>query len=254
MASFVPPGMLTFQKQREMQEELAHKLQVHNIKSIVKIYEASSVLVGMRQMLKYYGFGLLMPNTILFGGIKNEDELSEFVGVMQSAISRHYNIVIINDDNHDTLKQANVGKGDIHVWWDDSNLDNSNLMVILAYMLQCNPSWKNKCVCVKAIVTDELQKKAKLEQFQRLNTEKRLFVEIEIYVCSLELKDRFDLMKAFSAEAEIILTSLNPPPKQQEFVGEYVDYLLNISKITDSLPRLVLVLSSEHTPLDIILQ
>lgn len=152
---------------------------------------------------------------------------------MLSAISRHYNIVIANDE---TLNETNAGRGDIPVWWDDLNLDNSNLMVILAYMLQCNPSWKNKSICVKANVTDELQKKAKLEQFQRLNTEKRLFVNIEIYVSPLELKDRFELLKAFSADAEIILTSLNSPPKQQKLVGEYVNYLLDMSKITNNLP------------------
>jgi hypothetical protein len=53
----------------------------------------------MRQMVDYYGLGPLSPNTILFGGIKKEEESAEFIGVMQAAISRHYNIVIMNDNN-----------------------------------------------------------------------------------------------------------------------------------------------------------
>jgi amino acid transporter len=253
MASFVEPGRLTRSRQKEMQKEMAVRFQSHNIKSFVKVSEAPSVNAGMQQMMEYYGLGPLAPNTILFGGIKKEDKLAEFVEVMQTAIARHFNIVIMNDD-YDAMKVEDPTKKEIHVWWDDSHLDSSNLMLVLAYMLKRNPKYKCQHITVKAVVTDELQKKNKLQELQKLSIEKRLPINVEVYVSLFEIEERFALVKEFSKDAEIILMSLAPPPKQNENVEEYTKYLQTISQSTENISSLVLVLSSKHTPLEAILQ
>jgi solute carrier family 12 (potassium/chloride transporter), member 4/6 len=251
-ASFVPTGTLTFQKQKEMQKEMEVRFQTYNIQSFVKVNEAKTIIAGMRHMINYYGIGPLAPNTILFGGIKKGEKTAEFIEVIQSAISRHYNIVIMNDE--DTTTKVNKGiSGDIHLWWDDSNPDNSDFMLVLAYMLQRNQGWKNKRIFVKAIVTNEQQKKVKLDQFQKLSIEKRLPIEIDLYVSSFEISKRLDLVKEFSKDAEIILMSLNPPPTIGSNLDEYINYLQFFSQGIEDLPSLTLTLSSEHTPLNVIL-
>jgi len=253
MASFVPTGLLTFQKQKEMQKQMQQLFQTHNIQSFVKVNEANTVIDGMRQMVDYYGLGPLTPNTILFGGIKKEEESAEFIGVMQAAITRHYNIVIMNDNNK-LAKGDKFFNKDIHLWWDDSHLDNSDFMLILAYMLQRNHRRKRKRIFVKAIVAEERQKKSKYEQLQKLSIEKRMPIEVEVYVSSLEMQSRLNLVKEISNDAEIVLMSLNPPPVPEKCVDGYIDYLHLLSQSMESLPSLILALSSEHTPLDVILR
>ena len=127
-------------------------------------------------------------------------------------------------------------------------------MLVLAYMLQRNQSRKNKRIFVKAIVADEMQKKMKYEQFQKLSIEKRMPIEVEVYVCSLEIQSRLELVKEFSKDAEIVLMSLNHPPAPESSMEEYIAYLQLLSQNMDSLPSLILALSSEHTPLDVILR
>ena len=70
----------------------------------------------------------------------------------------------------------------------------------------------------------------------------------------MKTKFDIDLAKEFSKEAEIVLMSLTPPPQQESSIDEYLDYLHQFSQTTEHLPALALVLSSEHTPLEIILQ
>lgn len=253
MASFVAKGKLTFQKQKEMQKEMAVRFRSSNIQTFVKVGEAHTVIEGMKQMIEYYGLGPLVPNTILFGGIKKEGETAELIEVMQSAISRHYNIVIMNDDKNIMETPQAVNK-EIHLWWDESNSSNSDLMLVLAYMLMRNKSWKNKRISVKAMAADELEKKVKYQQFQTLCTEKRLPIEVEVYVSSPDLQSKLDLVKEFSKEADIVLMSLNPPPEAGSSIDEYVNYLRCLSQNMDDFPSLVLVLSSDHTPLDVILK
>lgn len=252
MASFIPPGMLTLEKQKEMQKTMASRFQGHNIQSFVKVNEAKSVTLGMEQMIEYYGLGPLMPNTILFGGIKTEEESVEFARVIQGAFARHYNIVIMNDDQE--MPELKKQGQEIHLWWDDQNRDNSDLMLILAYMLQGNPGLRKTRIFLKAIVSDELLKKEKLNEFEKLSIEKRLPINVEVYVSSASPDEKLELVKEFSRDAAMVLLSLQAPPKRGSSLETYSSYLDSLSLTTKALPSLVLVLSSEHTPLDVILQ
>lgn len=253
MASFLPTGMLTFEKQKEMQKEMAKRFKSFNIQCFVKVNEAKTVLDGMRQMVNYYGLGPLAPNTILLGGIKKEDNSVEFIEVMKAAILRHYNIVIMNDNNK-PIELSKKHNKEIHVWWDDSNSDNSDLMLVLGYMLQRNQKKKNERIFVKAIAIDGTEKKKKYEQFQNLSIEKRLPIEVEVYISPSDLQSRLNLINEFSKDAEIVMMSLNPPPKEDEKIEEYIAYLHLLSKNMEALPSLTLTLSSEHTPLNAILR
>ena len=249
MASFVQLGTLTHQKQKEMQKEMAASLLNQNIQAFVKVNEASTDLIGMQHMMEYYGLGPLLPNTILLGGIKKEEEMTEFVKFMQSAFAKQYNIVIMNDD-HGIQNVENPSKREIHLWWDHANLDNSDLMLIFAYMLQRNSNWN----FLKTTAENELQKKITLQQFQQLSIEKRLPIEVEVYISPFDVNERLDLVQEFSNDAEIILMGLAPPPKEPELVDAYISYLRKLSQAMESSPSLVLVLSSEYIPLKIILQ
>lgn len=253
MASFVPYGMLTLRKQKEMQKEMAASLKTQNIEAFVKVNEAGNVMAGMQQMLKHYGLGPLLPNTILLGGIKKEDEAAEFVIFLQSAFARHYNIVIMNDNYEIQIADKNSRK-EIHIWWDPTNGDNSDLMLILAYMLQRNSKWKNKRIVLNAVVETEEEKKQKLQDFQALSIEKRLPIEVHVYVSSFDMQNRFRMVQNFSKDAEVVLMGLAPPPKEGVPFDDYIAYLHGLSQAMEVCPSLVFVLSSEHVPLDVILR
>lgn len=248
MVSFIAPGSLSFQKQKELQKDLAIRFQTHKIKSFVKVNEAPTLTVGMKHMMEYYGLGPLVPNTILLGGIKIKDDGAEFIEVTQFAYERHYNVVIMNPSNH-AIKAKNI-----HLWWDNSNPDNSNLMLVLAYMFQCNPEYKNKRIFVKAIVNYELEKKGKLEELEKMSIEKRLPIDVEVFVGSSEVQSRVNLIKEFSKDAEIVLMGLDTPPKQGQPVDRYIEYLNILSRAAEQLPSLVYVGSSETAPLEVVLQ
>lgn len=253
MASFVPVGALTPVKKVEMEREMTAFLQNQNVQAFIKVNEVKTTIIGMQNMIEYYGLGPLLPNTILLGGIKKEEESAEFVAFMQSALSRNYNFVIMNGENG-IRNFETVSEKEVHLWWDNSSANNSDLMLVLAYMLQQNSNWKNKRIFVKAIVSDELEKKTKLEQFQTLSIEKRLPIEVDVYVSTLEAQDRFDLVDECSKNAEIVLMGLAPPPKDEALVNDYISYLHRLSLALKNTPSLVLVLSSEHIPLKTILR
>jgi Amino acid permease/Solute carrier family 12 len=252
MASFISKGKETIERRKELTKKMVQHFKDRNIQAFVQIKEVDSITSGMNLMIEHYGLGPLVPNTIVFGGIRKEDESIDFVGVLQSALERHYNIVILNEDNR--IQSAKKGSTtDIHLWWDDAHRNNSELMLVFAYMLQRNPAWKRARICVKAVVENEIKKEKKLIKFQNISVTKRLPLDIEVFVAS-NPNERLELVKEFSTNAAIVLMSLNSPPPTGECVEDYVAYLHTLSELSAKIPSLSLVLSSEHTPLETILE
>lgn len=253
IASFISKGSKTLESQKEISKAMTKQLKDNNINAFVQIKEANKITVGMSHMIENYGLGPLTPNTIVFGGIKKEDEPIDFIDVIHSAIKRHYNIVIMNDEKEISEENKKTSM-DIHVWWDELHQQNSEFMLILASMLQRNPLLKKTRICLKSIVSNEFSRQDKLEQFQKLSIEKRLPLDIEVLVSPNPETDRLDLVKKFSSNAEVVLISLNPPPDEEEKFNHYVDYLEVLSKASIDLPSLTLVLSSNRTPVKMILK
>lgn len=253
IASFTPIGTLDIEKKKEMRKGMMKHFKAQKIQSFIKIFEAEDPLEGMKQIMQFSGIGPLVPNTVLFGSLHKENKSAKFVEVLQAAYSMHYNVVIMNDD-HNPFQEANPEKRDIHIWWDDQNSDNSNLMLVFSYMLQCNPIRKNSRIFVKAIASDEFQKKAKIEAYEKLSVEKRLPIDIKVYVASNELEERMQLVKEFSKSAEMTFISLPPPPKVGEPIEKYLCDLKVIAQGVEGLHTAALVLSSEQAPLSVLLQ
>jgi len=249
MASFILPGTVPIAKRKELAYNLTKRFEQENVHALVQIKESEKVTSGMYNMIEHHGLGPLTPNTIVFGGIRKEDESLDFINVLRLANRRHNNIVILNGANNLAVGE----RKDIHIWWDDQSQNNSELMLILGYMLQLNPARKRSHLCVKAMAANEIERKEKLAKFQQISLEKRLPIDIEIYVSSGLTQDRVTLVSEFSKDADMIFFGLKPPPKNSHEAENYASYLQSLSQAFEGLP-LAFVLSSDFTPLDTILE
>lgn len=248
MASFVNPGTVSTIKRKELSNNLAKGFRQKKIHALVQIKEAEKVTLGMHNMIEHHGLGPLTPNTIVFGGIRKEDESVDFIKVLRLAYRRHNNIVILNDVDKVETALGN----DLYIWWDDQYQSNSDLMLVLGYMLQLDRARKRNRIYAKAIVSNELERKEKLIQLQQISLEKRLPIEVEVYIADPST-DRSEIVKNFSKQAGMIFFGLKPLPKELAEMEEYRNYLHNLSQTFEGIP-VALVLSSEYTPLDSILE
>ncbi|MGA8164136.1 MAG: hypothetical protein WB791_03805 [Waddliaceae bacterium] len=253
MASFVSDLTINTEKKNLLSEMIVKRLKSKNIHAFVNIGEGENVFPEMCHMLKYYGLGPLKPNTVIFGGIKTSSEAGEFLTTIECALDRCYNIVIVNDEKK-PVSNAKKEIRDIHIWWDDQNQDSSELMLVFAYMMQRNPSRKKCRICLKAIVKDERARQGKTKYFQDLSVKLRFPINIDVYVSPEPNNVRFQFVKTFSANVDIVLMALKKHEDETPSKEPYADYLKKMSKITDENPNIVLVLSSDHTPLDSILR
>lgn len=243
MAAFLAEPIPSEMDKRSLSLNIKRTLQEKNIDALVQLNHSPNISEGMKQVIEHYGIGPLVPNTIVFGGVQENN--TDFASVVQSAYQKQYNLVILND--------TNPASGDIHVWWDNARQQNGDFMLVLAYMLQRNPAWNKARICVNAIVPSELQRQAKLEEFRELGIKRRLPFHVEVYVCSNPEQELPAMIATLSKEAAIVFTGFRPP-LQDEPMEAYARYLKTIFQTADAFPPTALVLSSDFTPLENIMQ
>lgn len=248
MVSFVSPEMESA-KRKELTNSLISLFKKDNIQALVQIKKAKNVNSGMRSMIEHYGLGPLAPNTIVFGGVGKDKESIDFVNVLRVAYHNNHNVVILNDVEK---LEAEEGK-DLHFWWDDKRQNNSEFMLVLGYMFQLNPTRKYSKFCTKSIVHNEFERKEMQERLSQISQKKRISIDAEVYVNVDSTNSREELIKEFSRNADMIFIGLNPPPRDASEVNDYVTYLHGLTKTFEGFP-LALVLSSEVTPLETILE
>ncbi|HEY2809880.1 MAG TPA: amino acid permease [Rhabdochlamydiaceae bacterium] len=243
-ASFVTPTTTLMSK--EIEESLSNWFKKEKIHALVQVKETTTVTAGMQSMIENYGLGPLTPNTVIFGGIKKDNESIDFVKMLGVAYTQHKNIIILNRAKND------FAPANIHIWWDNSSQSNSELMLILGYMLQLDQSKKHMQFCIKATAENEMDRKKKWEELQRFSIEKRVPIDIQIFDAPEALDTQCHLIKKFSKKANIIFLGLKPPPKAIDQIEDYLNYLKELTLSYEGVP-IAFVLSSESNCLKNIL-
>lgn len=248
-ASFVTPGSISKVELKQLTDTLLHRFKQEKIQTLVQIKEAETVTVGIQDMINHYGLGSLTPNTVIFGGLKKKIDSTDFIKMLGLAYTRHKNIVILNKSE----KLESSARDNIHIWWDTNSKSNSDLMLVLGYMLQMERVRKRSRLCIKAIVYDELDRKKKLEELEQIRCEKRLPIDIEVFVSHNESENIENLVKEFSKNADTIFWGLKTVPKDLDKIEEYHAYLHGLIKTYEGLP-IAFVLSCESSALENILE
>jgi amino acid transporter len=248
MATILPLPRATELEKMELEKVIAQNLYRQNIHALVQINFSDNITDSMKQMILHYGIGPLTPNTVVFGGIPKMADTTEFAQVIKSTFDRHCNIVIVNYKEKLPLLDLTHPSGDIHIWWDDNNRCNSEFMLVLSHMLKKSHMWRRAKICVKAIVADESLKEQELMQFRDLAQKQRLKLEIEVLIGENTQEKQIEFIKTHSKDAGIVFVSLLGPEMEN-----YPSYLESLAYSNSEIPPTVMVLSSEHTPLENIL-
>jgi amino acid transporter len=253
MASFAQLKDKTEEEKQKLEKNISQNLHAEQIQALVHINDAEMMLSTIHHMIQHHGLGPLVPNTIVLGEICKEFDPIELAKIVLSAYHKHRNVIVFNENNLSQFSHSfgNKISGNIQLWWDDTAQANNDFMLILAHMLQSNPSWKRVRLTLKGIASCDSQRQQRLQELQALSIEKRLPWNSEIFLSSDE--DFFDLVPITAREATLLLLSLRAP-FENETLEEYALHLQKLLQISEKLPPTALVLSSDYTPLEKILK
>ena len=213
-----------FQDTRKINDLFA-KFENENIPIIQKSFSSKGNSNDYSQIIKHTGLGALTPNTIILQS-PTQDSILETVEIIRECQSQKKNVILTRLDS---LPSQNTTRKKVDIWWGGKGPNNSELMLVLGYMLVTSKEWADSTLTLKttcSVLEDFYRKKQKLASLAKSS---RLNIETSI-IQFMDQSDIFaDCIIPSSKDSDIVLLGLKSP-KKEELSTEYAQYLFPIPR------------------------
>ena len=187
---------------------------------------------GILAVAQANGMAGLESNTILVGFPDDLQRLAVFLRAVRRLSRLNRSLVI---GKLATLRPAREGVPRlIHVWWGGLKR-NSDLMLLLAYLLTCNPEWRDARIHVLSVASNDLMKRQTEEALAYLMPQIRIDAEIDVMVRT-ESESIQDIIRRKSFGADVVFLGLATPEE-----GDEEEYARRLFDMVEFLPSCFLV-------------
>jgi amino acid transporter len=224
-------------------EKSIHKyLKERNIPALVEVVAAEDRMEGIENLVRTYGIGPLVPNTILVGEAEDEDSIEEFARMVMLIYRSKRNLVIVRE-NH--IKEPSTSeRKHISCWWGGKR-HNAGLMLALGYMLQTSEEWLDSKLTIKTIAKDEEDSENIHKEINGFLKEARLIAEPDVTIYPYSTSPLPTAIRDASHDADLVFIGMRPP-NEDETVESYADYYKILIERTEGFPMLAIVLAAEE--------
>ncbi|MEX0770915.1 MAG: Na-K-Cl cotransporter [Balneolaceae bacterium] len=223
------------ERSKKLEDNIHNFLADRSIQGLVRVVSAADAFKGAEDLVKSYGLGKLVPNTIILGDSENKLIREQYCEMLANFHNQNRNLVII----HDNQEQQHVfgNHQTIDLWWGGLK-GNGGLMMILTYLLKHSRSWLDAIVTLKMMVRDEAAAKDANQNLKTMISKMRMNIHTEIIVAEGRSFD--EVLHASSANADLILMGMAEPGK------DFVSYYESLQKRLYDLPTTLMVLAGEE--------
>jgi len=191
-----------------------------------------SIERGILTVTQANGIAGLESNTVLVGFPDDLERLTIFLRVLRHLTRLNRSLVI---GKLEPLRPAQEGRPRIiHVWWGGLKR-NSDLMLLLAYLLTCNSEWRDARIHILSVASNELMKKQTEQLLAQLIPEIRINAEVEVMVRS-GADNIPEIIRQKSFSADVVFLGLATPDEDKE-----EEYALRLQNLVDCLPSCFLI-------------
>lgn len=233
IATVISGSNIAPERRKNMEEHIREFLSKRSIQGLVRVISAPNAFDGAQDLVKSYGLGALVPNTIILGDSENEEFRVQYCNMISHFHNLKRNVVVI----HDNKENIFGNRKKIDLWWGGLK-GNGGLMMILAYLLQSSRNWWEAEVTIKMMVPNE---KAAIDAGQNLSEIiKKLRTGAKWEVIVSNGKSFYDVLHESSDKADLILMGMADPDEN------FTEYYEKIQKRLQNLPTTIMVLAGEE--------
>jgi len=221
-------------------ESIRAYLTKRRVPALVKVQASEDVFAGARALVHSYGFGPVIPNTVLLGETEQAERMAEYAELLMLVSRTRRNLVIVRERGEPTEP---LRGGRIDIWWGGRSRQNAGLMLAFGHLLQTSPEWSGSRLVLKRVVEDAAHHAEALASLQAFIHEGRLTAESDVLVD--RDGDLHSTISASSVGASLVFLGMRPPG-EQETIAEYQHYYAQLLAQTDRLPPTALVMATEE--------
>ncbi len=219
----------------KMERNIKDYLEKRGVEGLVRVEEADTPFDGMERLVSTYGFGPLVPNTVLIGVSEEPEHVAEYCDSLAAMHELRRNVIMLRHDDERGFGERKR----IDVWWGGLQ-KNGGLMMLLGYLLRTSRAWRSAELHVKLVVGDQRAADSARANLEAIVRSLRIGARTEVLVGS---RSEFpEILRRSSADADLVLLGLAPPGAVDDFPGYYG----RLQEITAGLPTTAFVLASEE--------
>jgi solute carrier family 12 (sodium/potassium/chloride transporter), member 2 len=239
IASVLPSLDISGDRIASTQKVIKDYVNKRGISSQVKVIRARSIFEGLTSLVEAYGFGPVVPNTILLGATEEVSHLESFTGLVHLICELKRNLVILRvlDEN------ANISTGkNIDIWWARQS-NNAGLMLALAYQMRKSHGWSKLNITLKTIVNTKsnTEKSEELTPLEKFIKRERLPAVAEEVIM---VDNIFSTIRNSSKDADLVMLGLRAPSEVDE--TSYIEYYTKLLSDIEGFPPTALVYAAEE--------
>jgi len=235
IASVLPEADPESRSQSEVEAEIQEYLLGRGVEAFVRLVRAPDPYTGAKRLVEVYGFGRLIPNTVILGASEHESRRDRYCEMIETFHRKRRNLVIIRDPD-------DVGfthRKRIDVWWGGLHA-NGGLMLVLAYLLRTNVDWEDAEVRLKlAVRTEEAAREARTNMEEMVAGLRIGKAHVDVIVAGT--RPFPEVLREASARADIVFLGMAPPGK------DFRQYYERLQKMSEGLPPTAFVLAAGTT-------
>ena len=240
VASVIPEESWTAERADSLRLATRSYLAERGIEAQVRIQPGETSWSGMRELVRAYGWGPIVPNTILLGPPTSDGTPAAYGSLVRLLASRRRNIVIV-DDNADA-EQPSSRERTIDIWWRGKQA-NAPFMLALALLLMRSHEWRGARLRICNVAEDESRVDESRHILEGFLAEARVRAETVVLPPRTSLSV-MSVIRDTSAKSDLVLMGLRRPV-DGETDEAYGDYVRNCILATESLPLVALALAAE---------
>ena len=224
---------VTGNQRKRMEFNIHEFLLKRGMQGLVRVISSNDPFTGSEELVKSYGLGALVPNTVILGDSENDSVREKYCAMISQFHSLERNVIILRANN--TPVFGNRKK--IDVWWGGLK-GNGGLMMILAYLLKNSRTWHDTEVTIKMVVENE--KAAQETRKNMTGILKNLRTGAKLEVVDSNGRSFDEILENSSRNADLVLLGMAMPDEK------FISYYENLQKRIRNLPTTLLVLAAEE--------
>ncbi|WP_321299747.1 amino acid permease [Marinifilum fragile] len=174
-----------------------------------------SMTSAIAQVMQLSGISGHGYNTILFEFSRTESErLNYVIDNYKLLESTHFDVCILN-----TSYKGFGYQKEIHVWIGANDLENANLMILLAYIIQGHPDWKKGTIKIFAIYPEDQLENQKEKLLALIKSGRLPISPSNIQLINANYANKKQVIMSKSMDADLSILGFN----HEEVVEEGVD-------------------------------
>ena len=239
VASIIPEANWTADRAESLRKSMLVYLEKARVEAHVRIQPGEDHWAGIRDLIRAYGFGPLVPNTILLGAPAKADSGAPLARLTRLIAASHRNLLIVKDEGGEADDEAPVPTR-LDVWW-RGRPRNVAFMLAVACMIRRRSGRRADLRLCRIVEREEDVGESRRELASFLNQAR---VDAEVHVLVLQAEAPFDRIVRESSDARYVFLGLRLPGGD-EADDAYAAYYRQMLAALDPLPTTVLAMAAE---------